>query len=373
MEYLITGGNGFIGSNLIPHLLGRDRDATVINLDLKPNPVSEKYMDIGERRGRYTFIEGDVSDLSTYEEYLKVADIVINLATENDKRAFDEKIERFIKTNILGARILADASGRTGTPMIHISTDEVYGSCPFTVHRREETSPMDPTNPYSTTMASGERLVALSRKSSGVPLAILRPCELIGPAQNINHLVPHTIKSIIEAKPPTIWGRKGEKYRDWLHIFDMCSAVETVVGSLVGDQSKTRIGEEEPEVVHPGKTVIHGTSVTTKPSVSGKDHIKLGQRIISGVTVFNVTSEMRYTLSAVVEKILGITGSTLPVRENIEEEHRDLGYNPSSKKLNYHGWNPRYTDIEEILKSTVEWYMDFPEYLKSELSVHLNP
>ena len=85
MDYLIAGGNGFIGSNLIEYILARDESANIINLDLRRDEAMEDRMGISQHQGRYAFKEGSINELSSYEHYLKVSDLVINLASENQR------------------------------------------------------------------------------------------------------------------------------------------------------------------------------------------------------------------------------------------------------------------------------------------------
>jgi len=372
LDYLIAGGNGFIGSNLIAYIMGRDPEANVINLDLSRKEVMEDHMGISQYQGRYAFKEGDVCDLSSYEHYLKISDIVINCAVESGRSHFHERMERFIRTNIFGARVLADACVRNNVPLLHLSTDEVYGSCPFTVQRKEESAPVDPTNPYATTRAAGERLVYLSGKMSEAPLAIVRPCEVIGPNQGVTNMIPRTIKMIREGRPPMVPSKKGERYRDWIHVLDLCSALEIVTRSITG-----RVGPRVTEDHHnehnpPGRTVISGTSVATTPR-SGGQTSKPVQPIVSGVTVLNITSENRHSLNSVVETILSLMGSDLPIQERRDEAYTDLGYNPSGKKIAYYGWQSRYTDMRDMLRSTVEWYEEHPDLIDSFHSDRLMP
>ncbi|MFW3146203.1 MAG: NAD-dependent epimerase/dehydratase family protein [Thermoplasmatota archaeon] len=372
MDYLIAGGNGFIGSNLIEYILARDDSANIINLDLKRDEAMEERMGIARHQGRYAFKEGSINELSSYEHYLKVSDLVINLASENQRSAFKERMEKFVMTNILGARVLADACARNGIPLLHASSDEVYGSCPFTVQRREESSPLDPTNPYATTIAAGERLVMLAGKEGGIPIAITRICEVIGPNQSINGLVPRTIKMVKQGRPPVVRGKRGEKYRDWLHVLDVCSGLYLIGKSLTGKVELKAAAEPHPEQSPPGKTVIHGTSVATASPFQEKIR-KADAPIVSGVTVFNITAELRLPISSIVEKVLGVMGSELPVQESLDEAFKDLGYNPSGKKLTYHGWQARYNEIDDIISSTVEWYLDHLEVIESSAASRLMP
>ena|GEM_PF-2627085 len=371
MDLLIVGGNSFIGSNLQAYLLGRDPSINIMNLDSARDNRMEDIMGLSRYQGRYSFKGGEVCDLSTYEHYLKVSDMVINCSSNIRGSFFREGMERYMRANTLGARILADSASRNHVPLIHVSSDEVYGSCPYTVHRRDESSPLDPTNSFATTIAAGERLVSIAGKESGTPMVIVRPCELIGPNQPAYGIVPRTIRSIMAGRPPTFREKGGERYRDWLHILDFCSAVEILMDSLTG--STEPVKQETEGEVHspPGKTVISGTSVATVQTQPPEK--KVARSVLSGVSVFNITSEMRYPIVDIIERTMKLMGSDLPLQESKEEGYRDLGYNPSGKKISYQGWHPRYNDVDEILKSTVDWFRENPDILQLTASSHLGP
>ncbi len=372
MDVLVVGGNGFVGSNLISYFLSRDPGTNIINLDVARDTRMEEVMGINQYQGRYSFKEGGICDLSTYEHYLKVSDLVINCASIGYRSHFSEGMELYIRNNILGARMLAESACRFHVPLMHISTDEVYGSCPFTVQRKDETAPLDPTNSFAATMAAGEKLVALAGKSSGNPIVIARPCELIGPNQDPDRIVPRTIRSITNGRPPSVREKGGERYRDWLHVLDLCSALHVLIDSLSGSTGPSVASEEKESVhSHPGGTVISGTSVATTPSTTPGKSSK--RSILSGVSVFNITSEMRYPITDIVERTMKLMGSVLPLQETSGEGYRDLGYNPSGKKISYQGWQARYDDIDGILLSTIEWYKENPDMLNLPPSSKLMP
>lgn len=371
MDILIVGGNSFIGSNLTAHLLGRYPSYNMINIDSSRNRNIEELLGIDEFQGRYSFKEGDICELSTYEHYLKVSDVVINCASVEMGSHFKEGMGKYIKTNIQGARMLADSAFLNKVPLLHISSDEVYGSCPYTVHRREENAPLDPTNSFAATVAAGERLVSIAGRRSGVPVVIARPCEVLGPNQSVENIVPRTIRSVMNNKPPLVRDKGGERYRDWIHVFDVCSALEILIESLTGSSSPISSDTGENVHSHPGGTVISGTSVATAKDIPKYKGQK--RSIVSGVSIFNITAEMRYTITEVVSKVMELMGSELPLQESMEEGYKDIGYNPSGRKISYQGWTARYNDIDEILRSTIDWYNENPEVLQLATGSRLMP
>lgn len=371
LDILVVGGNSFIGSNLCSYLLGRNPGISIMNIDEVRDPRMEEVLGLNGYNGRYFFKEGKTSDLTTFEHYLKVSDVVVNAASVGYSPHFKEAMEMYIKKNIKGARLLADSACRNRVPLLHISNDEVYGSCPFTVQRRDESSPVDPSNSFSTTMAAGERLVSIAGKNSGSPIVIARPCEIIGPNQPASGIVPRTIRALLSNQPPQVRDKGGERYRDWLHVMDLCSALNLLIDSLTGSSGPKKAEGEMNVHSHPGGTVISGTSVGTAspapPEKSGK------RSVLSGVSIFNITAEMRFTITDIVKKTMEIMGSDIPLQESMEEGYKDIGYNPSGKKILYQGWHPRYTDIDDILKSTIEWYKDHANILMASPSTRLMP
>lgn len=342
-----------------------------MNIDSTRDRRMELLLGLTEFQGRYMFKEGDICELSTYEHYLKVSDIVINCATIDSDSHFREGLDKFIRTNILGARILADSCILHKVPLLHISSDEVYGSCPSTVHRRDENSAIDPTNSFAVTLTAGEKLVSIAGKKSGVPVVIARPCDILGPNQSIDKIVPRTIRSIRGGRPPQIREKGGERYRDWLHVFDLCSALEILIGSLTGSSGGLEPDPDRNVHSHSGGTVISGTSVATaKDNPTPKPQKR---SILSGVSIFNITGEMRFTITEIVEKVMMIMKSDLPLQESTEEGYRDLGYNASGKKILYLGWQAKFNDMEEILRSTIEWYEENPERLQMPTGSRLMP
>jgi len=140
-----------------------------------------------------------------------------------------------------------------------------------------------------------------------------------------------------------------------------------------GTGSTEPVKQETEGEVHspPGKTVISGTSVATVQTQPPEK--KVARSVLSGVSVFNITSEMRYPIVDIIERTMKLMGSDLPLQESKEEGYRDLGYNPSGKKISYQGWHPRYNDVDEILKSTVDWFRENPDILQLTASSHLGP
>lgn len=238
---LVTGGCGFIGSNFIRHLI--DKDYFICNLDkltYAGNP--ENLRDISGKRN-YRFIKGDIGDSKLVGKILSDHDIesIINFAAESHVDRSISGPEVFTRTNALGTQVLLDVSrdkwakiGFKGKKFIQISTDEVYGSLGKTGKFREDT-PISPNSPYSASKASADMLVKAYHHTFGYPAVISRCSNNYGPYQFPEKLIPLMIINALSNKKLPVYGN-GKNVRDWLHVEDHCSAIESIL-------KKGRLGE----------------------------------------------------------------------------------------------------------------------------------
>jgi dTDP-glucose 4,6-dehydratase len=242
MQVLITGGLGFIGSNLVRHFLKKYPNYTVINLDaLTYAGHSENLLD-EKKNPNYVFVRGSISDAELVNEIMSGAkfgpiDGVLNLAAEThvDRSIVDPSV--FVTTNVLGTQILLDAAlthGKSnGTKgendrirFVQISTDEVYGSLGQDGYFTEET-PLSPNSPYSASKAGGDMICRAYFHTYGLPLAITRCSNNYGPFQHPEKLIPLFITNAMQDKPVPVYG-DGLNVRDWLHVQDHCEAIDLV-------------------------------------------------------------------------------------------------------------------------------------------------
>lgn len=239
-SYLITGGAGFIGSNFIHYLLKKYSDIKIINLDKLTYAGNLDNLSSIRNDNRYSFIQGDICDKSTVQNIFQSfsIDYIVNFAAEThvDRSILDPEI--FAYTNIQGtvnllncakkAWQIGDDIYKPGVKFLQISTDEVYGSIkkdepPFT-----EESPLNPSNPYSSSKASAD-LIALSyHKTYQLPLNITRSSNNYGPHQFPEKLIPLAIQNILQNKKVPIYG-DGKQIRDWLYVEDNCNAIDLVL------------------------------------------------------------------------------------------------------------------------------------------------
>jgi dTDP-glucose 4,6-dehydratase len=239
MQLLITGGLGFIGSNLVRHLLNTHPEYTIINLDAVTYAGHPENVADLQGHPRYKFVQGKIQDAKLIDELvsgrrLGRIDGIINLAAEShvDRSISDPAI--FVETNVLGTQVLLEAAYRHGKTShgtfdiryLQVSTDEVYGSLGPTGLFTEET-PLAPNSPYSASKASADLLCRAYFHTFAFPALITRCSNNYGPYQHPEKLIPLFITNLLNKKQVPVYG-DGLNVRDWLHVEDHCRAIDTV-------------------------------------------------------------------------------------------------------------------------------------------------
>jgi dTDP-glucose 4,6-dehydratase len=229
MKLLVTGGAGFIGSNFILYLLGKDPDVTIINLDSLTYAGNLENLVAVERDSRYAFVRGDIADAQAVGKVMDMGiTAVVNFAAEShvDRSIMDP--DAFIRTNILGTNVLLTAArDRNVERFIQISTDEVYGSLGPTGLFTED-SPLEPTSPYSASKTAADLLALAYHKTFGLPVSVTRCSNNYGPYQFPEKLIPLFVTNAMEDKSLPIYG-DGKNIRDWIYVEDHSRAIETVL------------------------------------------------------------------------------------------------------------------------------------------------
>ena len=244
MQLLLTGGLGFIGSNLVRHLLNRYPSYTVINLDAETYAGHHENLAEFQRDPRYKFVKGEIQDAKLVDEIVSGRRFgrihgIINLAAEShvDRSISDPAI--FVETNVLGTQVLLEAAYRHGRAIakaegsegfaikyLQVSTDEVYGSLGPTGLFTEET-PLAPNSPYSASKASADMLCRAYFHTFNFPALITRCSNNYGPYQHPEKLIPLFITNLFNNKQVPVYG-DGLNVRDWLHVEDHCRAIDAV-------------------------------------------------------------------------------------------------------------------------------------------------
>ena len=312
---LVTGGAGFIGSNFVRYMVNKYSDYNIINLDaLTYCGNLENLRDI-ENMENYSFIKGDIRDKSVVDNLVKKCDYVINFAAEShvDRSIINPEI--FIKSNVLGTQVLLNASNEYGVEKyIQISTDEVYGTLGETGYFSEST-PIQPNSPYSASKAGGDLITRAYFETFNLPINITRCSNNYGPYQFPEKLIPLMISNALEDEKLPIYG-DGKNIRDWLHVYDHCTAIDLVLHEGKIGEVYNIGGNNEKQNINIVKLIL---------SELGKD-----ESLIEFV-VDRLGHDKRYAIDST----------------KIQEEL---------------GWNPKYT-FEIGIKETIQWYLDNTEWI----------
>lgn len=238
MRILVTGGAGFIGTNLVRYLLAHTTDS-VANVDKLSYAANRHALDdlVGPNRwasgvaeDRYKLIQADIADVETMRDVLDDTrpDAVIHLAAESHVDRSIDSPAAFIHTNLVGTFSLLDASARYWSRLgsdarnrfrlLHISSDEVYGSLGDTGLFTEMT-PYDPHSPYAASKAGADHLASAWFRTYGLPVIITNCSNNYGPYQFPEKLIPHMVLRALCGEPLPVYG-KGTNVRDWLYVED---------------------------------------------------------------------------------------------------------------------------------------------------------
>jgi dTDP-glucose 4,6-dehydratase len=307
-KILVTGGAGFIGSNFVHHVL-EHTDSSVTVLDKLTYAGNTASLD-GLPESRCTLVRGDICDAALVDPLVAEHDLVVHFAAEshNDNSLRDPS--PFVSTNLIGTYTLLEAVRRHGTRYHHISTDEVYGDLELDDPQRfTETTPYNPSSPYSSTKAGSDLLVRAWVRSFGVSATISNCSNNYGPYQHVEKFIPRQITNILDGGRAKLYGA-GANVRDWIHADDHSAAV-----LLIAEQG--RIGE----------TYLVGAD---------------GER----------------SNREVVETILVLLGQPRDAYDLVTDRAgHDLRYAIDSTKLRTElDWQPRFPDFAAGLADTIVWY-----------------
>ena len=329
MRILVTGGAGFIGSALCRHLVGKGYE--IYNIDKLTYAGNLQSLKTIADKPNYHFYHLDISDSDAIFQILdkEQIDAVMHLAAESHVDRSILGPSAFIQTNIVGTFHLLEASRRYWEKLPsqkkdafrfhHISTDEVFGDLPFDSGIFTESTPYNPSSPYSASKASSDHLVRAWHHTYGLPTLISNCSNNYGPYHFPEKLIPLVILSALDEKPLPIYG-EGKNIRDWLYVEDHARALETII--------------------------CHG---------------KVGES-------YNVGGHNEKTNLQVVEAICDVLDTVKP-REN-KKSYRELisfvkdraghdrryAIDPTKIMTELH-WKPQET-FDTGLKKTVKWYLD---------------
>ena len=319
-KVIVTGGLGFIGSNLIELLL--EKNYFVINIDKVT--YSSNFYNTREfiNTKSYKFIKCDINDKKIKKILFKYKPVCIfNLAAETHvDRSIDDP-SNFIKSNILGVYNLLECfkelTKKYNSKLIHISTDEVYGD--VLIGRTKETYPYNPSSPYAASKASSDHLVSSYVRTYKIPAIITNCSNNFGPKQHPEKLIPKLIYNILTNRPLPIYGN-GKNSREWIYVRDHCEA-------LVKIFNKGKIGNFYN--IGSNRNAINLEICKNLIQIS-KRRMKLGKNVKIRFVKDRPGHDIRYALN-------------------------------SSKLIKELKWKPK-TSFKEGLKKTVNWYINNLKY-----------
>jgi dTDP-glucose 4,6-dehydratase len=309
---LVTGGAGFIPSNLIRHLL-EHTSHEVISLDALTYAASIENLADVMSHPRLEFVHGDIRDAGLVEELVAGVDVIVNAAAESHvEKSIRDGASEFVTTNVEGTQILLDAiRDQPVERFLLVSSSEVYGTAEYAP--MDERHPLEPRSPYAATKAGADRLAYSYRVTYGLPIVIVRPFNNYGPRQHPEKLVPRFVTQALRGEALTVHG-DGHASRDWLHVDDTASAIE----ALIDAQLEAVAGE----VVN----VATGTDLS-------------------------VSEIARLVLDAVGDP----TVEVVHVEERPGQVDRHIGSTDKLARLT--GWRAS-TSFAEGLERTITWYRD---------------
>ena len=227
MRILVTGGAGFIGSNFVHYALA-NTDHSVTVLDKLTYAGNLASLD-GLPEDRFRFVKGDIQDAALVDELFGEHDAVVHYAAESHNDNSLENPRPFLDTNIIGTYTLLEAARKHDMRFHHISTDEVYGDLELDDPAKfTESTPYNPSSPYSSTKAGSDLLVRAWVRSFGVKATISNCSNNYGPYQHVEKFIPRQITNVLRGERPKLYGT-GENVRDWIHANDHSSAVLTIL------------------------------------------------------------------------------------------------------------------------------------------------
>jgi dTDP-glucose 4,6-dehydratase len=231
---LVTGGAGFIGSNLVDYLLEHYPEDRVIVLDALTYAGSMDNLPLSTFWGenpQLQFWYGNVCNVALVEALVQEADVVIHLAAETHvtRSIYDSLL--FFQTDVIGTQTMANAILKARGKVkrfLHISSSEVYGTAQY--EKMNECHPLAPKSPYASAKCGADRLVYSYWATYGIPAVIVRPFNNYGPRQHLEKVVPRFITSVLLNEPLTVHGT-GESARDFLHVEDTCRAIDMLMSA----------------------------------------------------------------------------------------------------------------------------------------------
>ena len=311
MSYIVTGGCGFIGSNFVNYLL-KNTDDDIFVVDSLTYAADKNNITSDDR---VKILERDISEPKCIDHILEFNDVkaIFHFAAESHVDNSITGPQIFLRTNILGTFNLLESvrnvlGENPACRFIHISTDEVYGALPHDGPSFLESKVLEPNNVYSATKASSDLLVRSFYKTYGLDVVTTRCCNNYGPRQHTEKLLPKVISNALNDISIPVYG-KGDNIREWIYVEDHCKSI--------------------------WKTFEHG---------------KCGE-------VYNIGSGIEVCNLDLVKKVLVLLNKPFNLIKFVTDRPgHDFRYSIDSSKLASLPGNITFTQLDEGLEQTIEWY-----------------
>jgi len=310
MRILVTGAAGFIGSHFARLVLSRYPEDEVVVYDKLTYAGNLENLKDLKKNPRYSFVKGDICDAQAVKKAAEGCDAIVNFAAETHVDRSIVAAGEFVRTDVLGTYTLLEYCRNTDTPILHISTDEVYGSTAKGSFSEE--SNIEPNSPYAASKAGGDLQVRAFVQTYGIDANITRSSNNYGPNQYPEKLIPLFVTNLIAGKKVPLYG-DGLNVRDWLYVIDNCKGIDLVLRKGKKGEVYNIGGSNE-------RTNIEVTTLILKFMGKGE--------------------------GAQAEKFI----ERVPDRLG-----HDRRYSIDSTKIRKLGWTPEMP-FEQGLKETVEWY-----------------
>jgi dTDP-glucose 4,6-dehydratase len=333
---LVTGGAGFIGSNFVRYLLRMEPAVKIVNLDALTYAGSRENLRGLSDESRHVFVQGDIGDRALVEKLLRdhAVDTVAHFAAEShvDRSILGPGL--FVQTNIVGTQVLLEAARQVWlmdkvVPPVsvrfhHVSTDEVFGSLRANDPAFTETTPYDPSSPYSASKAASDHLVRAYSRTYGLPVTITNCSNNYGPYQFPEKLIPLMILNGSNGRPLPVYG-DGQQIRDWLHVEDHCEAIRCILKGGRAGETYNVGGDNQPP------------------------NLEIVQSICALLDELRPQSPHR-PHAALIKYVADRPGHDRRYAMNISKIKSELG------------WSPRHT-LATGLRATVQWYLEHTEWV----------
>ncbi len=311
MKLFVTGAAGFIGSNYVRHVLGTTDDEVTVFDALTYAGTTANFHDF-EDDSRFTFVKGNICDREAVNSAMAGHDAVVHFAAESHVDRSIVNPDEFVRTNCDGTNVICDVARHVEVDrLLHISTDEVYGS--IETGSFTETDPLDPRSPYSASKA-GSDLVALSYATTyGLPVIVTRSSNNFGPYQFPEKVIPLFVTNLLDGIKVPLYG-DGLNIRDWCYVEDNCVGVDLVL-------REGQIGE-----------------------------------------IYNIGAGNEVTNKELTHLILELCGTDESMIEYVQDRlGHDRRYSIDTAKVRALGWSPK-REFNEAVEGTVAWYRDNREW-----------